>query len=206
MFAYYILLAFIIVAGIYEEKVIQQSRNSCPSKRNLAIIVFLILFTFTVIRDSSVGGDLPNYAYKLQIEAVRATFLMALKDPHVDFGFYALLIIISRFTTNIRSIMVVTAVISLPLLMITFYRYSKRIWLSVYLFIIWGGFVYLFSGLRAMIAISFVLYAFHFIEKKKPFRFMVIIIIASLFHKTALIALPMYYYSNRRLKKILQYT
>ena len=73
------------------------------------------------------------------------------------------------------------------------YKFSKKIWLSVILYVNLYFFFLSMNFLRQSIAISITLFAWQFLQKKKFLPYLVIIIIAALFHTTALIMIPVYF-------------
>ena len=58
-----------------------------------------------------------------------------------------------------------------------------------------------FSGLRQAIAIGITALSFNFIKEKKPVQFILLVILASLFHKSAIVFLAMYPIYNIKLDK-----
>lgn len=59
------------------------------------------------------------------------------------------------------------------------------------------------SLLRQGVAVSLVFYSYTFIKQRKLFKFILTIIIASLFHKTALLILPIYFFYNIKINRSL---
>ena len=58
-----------------------------------------------------------------------------------------------------------------------------------------------FSGLRQAIAMGITALSFNFIKEKKPVQFILLVILASLFHKSAIVFLAMYPIYNIKLDK-----
>ena len=74
-------------------------------------------------------------------------------------------------------------------------KYSPNIYISFIVFVVLGQLGFALSALRQMLAIAFVIFAFINIETRKPIKFIMFTIVASLFHSTAiifLIAYPLY--------------
>lgn len=59
------------------------------------------------------------------------------------------------------------------------------------------------SLLRQGVAVSLVFYSYTFIKQRKLFKFILTVIIASLFHKTALLILPIYFFYNIKINRSL---
>lgn len=75
---------------------------------------------------------------------------------------------------------------------IFFYRHSSMPWLSTILFVNLYFLYFNMNFLRQAIALAITLYAWDFIKKNKFWPFLAIVILASLFHTTALILIPAY--------------
>lgn len=74
-----------------------------------------------------------------------------------------------------------------------YYKYSVDYFLTAYLFIASGSFTWLMSGIRQFLAVAIVLYGFDYILERKTKKFIFLVIIASLFHISAIIWLPVYF-------------
>lgn len=72
------------------------------------------------------------------------------------------------------------------------YKNSENPLVSVIIFIGIEFFTLSFTALRQMIAISIILNSYGFIKKNKPIKFILLVLLASLFHKTALTFLIVY--------------
>lgn len=81
------------------------------------------------------------------------------------------------------------------------YKYSNMAWLSVILFFSLRYFDLSLSGIRHMLAVTTVLFAYDFIIKKHPIKFVITVIIATTFHNAAFIFLLAYPISKFKLTK-----
>lgn len=107
-------------------------------------------------------------------------------------GFVLLTKVIGLFTNQISLYMGILAAICLIPWAWLIYRYSPCPGISVLLFLNLY-FLYLnMNFLRQAIAISITLFAWPFLKERKFWRFSAIIVLASLFHTTALVLLPVY--------------
>ena len=86
------------------------------------------------------------------------------------------------------------SLITTYLILITLRRYSGDFSLSVWMFVCFPMF-YLnsFSVVRTFSAVAIVFYGVKYILKKQLWRYVLTVLVASLFHNTALIALPFYW-------------
>jgi hypothetical protein len=70
---------------------------------------------------------------------------------------------------------------------------------SVLIFIVSGFYFWSFNVVRQMCAMAIFLFAYQFIEKKQPLKYVLLILCASEFHTTALLYLPVYFIKKVRL-------
>lgn len=74
------------------------------------------------------------------------------------------------------------------------YKHSDNPFISVIIFMGIEFFTLSFTALRQMIAVAIVINSYSFIKEKKPIKFILLVLIASLFHKTAIIFLIAYFF------------
>ena len=80
-------------------------------------------------------------------------------------------------------------------------NYSDSMSLSFFIFFSCGLFFFSFNELRQFIAVAIVFYAYRFCVEKRPFCWLSLILFAMLFHKSAGITLPLYFFSRIPLNK-----
>ena len=82
-----------------------------------------------------------------------------------------------------------------------FKEYSTDIFLSLIIYFFTLFLIYDLNGIRQGMALAFVFLAIPFLLNKKPLLFVLIVIIGSLFHVSALIFLPFYWIANFQISK-----
>lgn len=109
----------------------------------------------------------------------------------VSSGEYATIFLIelSRLTGMVNLFFVVNSFICIYFIYKTTTTYSLDPWLSLLFFICFPlFFLNSLSVIRFFTALAIGFYAFKYIEQKKPIKYVLLILLASLFHKSALIA------------------
>lgn len=81
------------------------------------------------------------------------------------------------------------------------YKQSEDPFLSVIIFMGIEFFTLSFTALRQMIAMAIVINSYSFIKEKKPIKFILVVLLASLFHKTAIIFLIAYFFRYIKINK-----
>lgn len=153
-------------------------------------ICFLQCILISAIR-YRVGYDYSMYAIGFFKMVIKGFSKMSYLDWEI--GYILLNKIVGIFTAQPGAIMVVTSVIIMagPAYLIA--RYSKNVYLSVFLYVNLYLFYLDMNYLRQAIAMSILCFAYGFLRDKKFWRFLLLVIIASTFHFTAIYMIPVYF-------------
>lgn len=187
MLIYYMYILFLLLIYLFRSKL----------KKYNKIINFIsigFLFVIFAFRATSVGADTKTYEilYNNQYEWNEKGYVYLVRlFNYFGFSFRFFLIIISFFS-----------IFSLNHFL---QKYSKDYIFSLILFVTIGLFSMYMTGIRQVIAISILLWSIDFIFRKKIFVFVLIVLLASSFHTSALVFLPIYFlnYINFTKNKIL---
>lgn len=166
------------------------------------------LFILSAFRGYSVGGDLENYIPQFEhiarlrsIDDLKSLWDQSFREP----GYLILSFLIGKISNSPRIFLIITSFISLigPALLI--FRYSTNILLSFYLYYSFGFYTNSFNNIRQAIALSICFFAFHALIRRDLKRFLLIVILASSFHYSAIFFLIVFPFINIRLnyKKII---
>lgn len=113
--------------------------------------------------------------------------------PSDEIGYYILNKLVYKISTDYQSIFIVTSLIILLLIFITIYRECNKYELGIYLFITLYHFYSSFNVIRQYIAIAITFYAVKYIFEHKFYKYLIAILLASSFHITAIIMIPVYF-------------
>lgn len=177
--------------GMYHrEKVL--GREERRATQLYAWIVFLPILYMAVTR-SNYFGD--TYAYLLDYRSIPSD--LAGKWRYVqshtkDTGFYALGALVSVFAGNhFRYFFLVIALIQCCCLVKTYRKYSEDYWFAIFVFVATTDYLsWMFNGIRQFTAVAITFAAAEPIFKKQYVKACLIIAFASLFHKSALMMIP----------------
>ena len=162
------------------------------SRKYFLFFSFVLIFLIFALRSYTVGRDVPGY---------RRAYLDVINHPFLDFDYvyyekgYQLLTKICRFTGVSWQVFLslVSALIIIPIY-VFIKKYSKNVFLSTLIFVCYMLFEFDLTALRQAIAISISLFAFMvLVEKSKWYilKFILIVILAATFHKSALLCLAL---------------
>lgn len=162
---------------------------------------FLLLFVILGFRSYSVGSDTPVY-YSIFSKALSfRTDLNLFFTSRFELGFLKLNKLVYGFSQNFTSLLLVYAFLGLALYFYVILKDSKDAYLSLGLFLSFRIYFMMFSNIRQPIAMGIVLLIFHLLKKDRWLISLVLIGIASSFHLSALVFLPMFFLKNFKFTK-----
>ncbi len=187
MIPYYLLvLSPILISLLYPVK-----ENNKRRRNAIIISVFFAIFlALLIFRSESVGID--NKNYKHMFEMYKNVKLDKVFDYSTEGG-YILINKLARFIyDDYRTVIVLVALISLIPVAIMYIKESESPSLTVAVFMAVAPFSMYFSGLRQVVAISFGVLAYYCTKNKKLILFVITVLIATLFHQSAVVLFFMY--------------
>ncbi|MBQ6831774.1 MAG: EpsG family protein [Oscillospiraceae bacterium] len=194
---YLISLAVIVAfAGILPPKYGLRQNNY---RNYIWICGFLVLFV-TAFRGLHVGADSRGYArlYKtLQTYDSFADYYdQRLSNYDLlssEAGFYFTMWLLGRVFPDGQTAIISSSALTAVATCVFIRRNSKDIPLSLTIYVCLGLFTFNMSGMRQAMAMSICLFAYEFAKRRKLIPFVITVLIAMLFHKTAMCFFPMYF-------------
>lgn len=159
----------------------------------LKIIFFSIIPIMLILISGLRSGIGDTYYYKYSYSLMDGTFN---NFSFVgDFGFNILQIILYNISSNPQILIFVTAFITNLLNSIIFYTYRNKTYLelTVYMYITSGYFFTSMNGIRQCLAASIVFIGTKFIVKDELKKYLLLIIVASTIHNSAILMIPVYF-------------
>ena len=195
MYIHYIIIVTLFILGFIFNK-------NKFDKRVVLILSILFMFIFSTFRDVSVGNDTNEYVRVFNSFGGIDKLADNINSSRYELGYVLINTIIKTFTNNYTILLGIISIIYLYSIYHFINKHSKSKWISIFLFYTLGIYFLIFNLLRQCIAISIFLYAIDFIINKNPIKYIISIFIASLFHITALILIPIYLFANKRINLI----
>ena len=178
----------------YVARVNKLEKQKEKLKRQLTIVAILPIFLLFVLRYKYVGGDTIGYVRFFQKE-VRSYSWAQLFDADTmrfEIGYRIYVKIISLFTDNYTIFFLVNGLFIFGTLLHFSRKYTKNPFVFFFLFITLGAYSFVETGLRQALAMMICLWSVDLIKNKKPIWFVLVVVFAYYFHKSALIFLIMY--------------
>lgn len=167
-------------------------KDQTLEKKNKTTIglFFLLFMLMLMLRHVSIGRDLIVYSRYFEIYSKMSWDKVI--QTEMEPAYILLNRLVYVFTDNFQWMVVVTGAITvIPM----WYTYSKSIEdtpLAISMFLIMPTFVMVFSGLRQTIAIAIGMIAYEFTKRHKIIPFILSIVLAFFFHRSAFILIFMY--------------
>lgn len=162
--------------------------------------VFLILFSVSALR-LNVGNDYAKYVEFFHL--IRCKLDTQIVVP-TEVGFNAvciLIYLISGRTENYLLMFALFAFVTIFLFLKAMYDQAVSFPFTFFLFMCFGYYFQTFSTVRYYFALALALYTIPIVLKKEWLKFIIIVAFGSLFHKSMLIVIPLYFLAQLSFKK-----
>ena len=158
--------------------------------------IFAILFPAGLagLRATTIGTDVNIYGENyFNLACIAESFAQYQELCSTDFLYAVLNYVVSRFTNNINWFFFIMQLVILIPIYVSAYQHRKEKSMVFFMFVTF----FLFfnrslNELRQCIAVAFIVLGIKYAEDRKLLKFTIIITIATLFHISALMAIPIY--------------
>ncbi|MCE7792512.1 EpsG family protein [Salipaludibacillus sp. CUR1] len=138
-------------------------------------------------------GD--TYVYRNIFESNEFTWEYV--QSQKDMGFGVLQMILKMFTDNAQVLIFTAALITNVLIVLVLYKYTKLFELSLFVFIASGMYLVSMNGIRQYLAAAIIFASTKFILEGSFVKYALVVLLASTFHQSALVLLPIYFIVRR---------
>lgn len=189
MTPYLIALLIIGATAIFARPMSEEGRIKTSIVTALLMTPLLVLLVF---RDHRLGIDVPAYLAGYEI-APNVDVTSGESVFNFEPGFTIYTQVLNALGVSPAAFIGITAILTLVPVAVVIARFSDIPALSVYIFATYGLYVFSYSGLRQSLAISLCFLSIYAIRNGKLFHFLLIVLVASQFHLSALAFLPAYW-------------
>ena len=164
-----------------------------PNKiKNVAyvVLVFMYLFGLSYFR-YGIGNDYFSYI-NIFLRAISYDWNECLNDQ-IEPGFMLLFKFISLFTKKYRIMYGIMAFMCLAPTGYIIAKYSKNVWLSCHLYVCLTFYYSSMNFVRQTLAATIIFLAYRWFIERKTIPFVVVVLIASTIHSSALLMIPIYF-------------
>lgn len=177
------------------------------ARNNKVVVLALCLQFFLILacRSDDFGVDLREYSRLFDsysahsfVEIIKSFRLFANSNIALgrESGFVLINWIFGNSGFNFHDFLVFQSAVCIASLGFFVYRFSKMPWLSFALIIALSSYTYMFCIIRQSLAVAFLYFSLPFIKERKFFKFIFVVLLASLFHVVSVLFIPLYWISR----------
>ncbi len=207
---YWLLLAFSVAFYIVVQYGASQSPafqvHSAEENKNFKkyfIFVTIAMIVLVGLRDLSVGIDTENY-YDYYTTNAERDFSYLLENDVRERGYVFIQILFNKLGIGFVGFNMGYAIFNFCVVSRLIYKHSKMPWLSYFLYFCFSFYMLSFTMIRQTLAMSIVILAV-MTDKNEGFwsfvKFALIVYIASLFHSSAIVAIPLWFVKKLKFNK-----
>lgn len=177
------------------------SKNKYPQNKMFIFLMLLPLFLLTAFRGSEVGAD--TLAYNRMYETMRDdTFVLESSYDRLEVGYKVFLWCLTRISANPQFQYIVLSIFYIVIFTFFLYRNTDNPARFVVLFLGLSIYTFYLTGIRQSIAMTICLLAYEKAKQRKLIMFVLIVMIAFSFHKSALFFGAAYFFTKSQKGKI----
>lgn len=188
MLPYIFLLAIVMLWVVLEEITIR--RRSC-------IFLIIALVIFSAIRYYTVGTDTPTYTslFRYHVDPAYLTY-----DLRVELGYQFLLHQLLKITNDYYIFFIAVTFLATAPIVYTLRKLSSNYSLSIFIYLTFGFYLNIFNPERQSIAMGIFFFSLTYLVNKDFKKYLLCILLASTFHISAWLMLPMYFLCHYKMK------
>lgn len=188
----YVLTLLFVVASVY-----LSGKSKVPViSRLLLLVAFLTMVLVAGLRDWRVGTDTGDYVrYFLRGDSFADALSVGFRTGEYAYQIFEWLVY--RVTDQYAGLLLAIALIVVGCYSRAITAYSSNVALSFFIFIAMGFYTFFFNAGRQGISAGICALAIGPLLERNFRKYLVVIILAALFQKTALVMLPLYFLLNR---------
>jgi transmembrane protein EpsG len=195
-------LAISVIFGLFADR-LAKPNDIAPYNKTpniiFVILTALLLALVAGLRSSYVDTKvyMSSFALLPKPQNFFASALDCIKNSR-DFGFEIFQTLIRCFTDNPQWLIFITSFIINVLFIMTLYKYAQPFTLAVFLYITNDIFTYSMNGIRQYMAAAIIFAGIGWLLDGKTKRFIVLILLAATFHRSALLFIPIYFIAKKK--------
>lgn len=157
--------------------------------------IFVILFALSALRQN-VGNDYIRY-----VEFMHLAYCDAYVPTEAGFNLLSKYVYIMSGFENYLLVFAIFSFFTVLIFMLAIYEQSDDFPMTFFLFMTLGYYFQTFNTVRYYLALAAALYSMKFVIRKQWIRFILLALLGSLFHKSILVVLPLFFLASLAWKK-----
>ncbi|MGI6232503.1 MAG: EpsG family protein [Prevotella sp.] len=192
---YVLLVVFLGILSIVQHQNCQD-RELCHRLKIVGLGIFFIFFAFRGFIFTDWITYYPEFEDRSWDDLLNYNVGES-REP----GFLLLELLCKSIIDNYHFFVFVCTAINVWLLVRFFQQYSTNIFLSLAIYLVFDGFVISINLMRNAIAICICLNALPYLFNRKPLEYFGLVLLAIMFHFSAILFLPFYFFLHRKLNR-----
>ncbi len=184
-------LFYIIIISVFLVYGLTKTQDKNSSKVYI-IVMFSILGVMMMLKSTEVGNDTPTYMSLYKRLLTTTNMERFLNEIRYEKWFVYLCYALGKISQDAQLLFITTGAFVAFSFGRFIYKYSEIPWLSVLMFITLQFFDLSLSGTRQILAISILIFAYDFLIDKKFWKFLLTVLLASMFHNSVILFLLLY--------------
>ena len=199
---YILLYIFIILCSFAEINIdiLKVGNNKINLHKTLFIILTVIFMFMGIFRDEYLGVDAGNYRIYFFDYVQNMSIWQVITEISTDKAFYLLTKLISLVTDDFWLYTAILYMITFGIQAFVIYKHAVYPVVSYLIFMSLGLFQFDFNIYRQALAVSICCLALDYVKEKNLKRFIIYVLVAALFHQTALMFFVTYPIANWDIK------
>ena len=190
MIPYYLMLLIILICAYHFKENMPKQQ-----KKVILTISLLPMFCLLAFKAESIGTDTANY---INMFKDSGAYLKIDQESRIELGYQYLVLFLNKYFGAHQFLFIFSAFFICFSLYKFIIRTATNYALALFFFTTLGFFQFSISGIRQALAIAISLFAFKYIQERKLIKYTTIVALATLFHKSALFCLPIYWIMNMK--------
>lgn len=182
------------VSAIFVSGLFFLRRKIKNGKLFFLILSGIILCLYSGLRGHNLQPDISTYVKyyeqyaKYSLNEILALYSSEIRDP----SYYFTAWLFSRLFINAQWWLAFVGAVYIVAVLFVVYKESENPLMSVLMIISLGYFAFVLNGLRQSIAMVLIMVSYLYLKNKKPIKFILLVLFASLFHLSSIVFLIMY--------------
>lgn len=192
-FILWVFIGGLLISKLSTRRHIEVFGNKRERWSVFAALLFLVPLVYWCANRSLGFGDTGFYADEFNRAPGSLGGLFSYMDSQPkDAWFYGISVFIKAiFSTNYRFYFGIIAAVQMLCIGLVYRKYSRDFWLTIFLFVASTDYTgWMFNGTRQFLAVCITFTALPLIVEKKYFASILVILLASRFHQSALLMIP----------------
>lgn len=187
------MIYYLIFLGIVMMLAAAYDKN--PRNRNYYFTILIVMTLFAGLRDASIGTDSGGYARKflLDQEEFDKNFV---EQASNEGGFYYLKLLLGKISNQYWVLFTGIALLTYYCVLRAIRTQSDKLLVPLFVYITLGLYTFVFNAARQGIAVGVYMLSFQYLFKDFKYgfpRYCLFVLLAATFHKTVIVALPLYF-------------